>query len=570
MGNNKPEAKDDLQVVIGGEAGQGIATIGELLCKALVGAGYEIVVSQSYQSRIRGGHNTFNIRIANTKIMAPVVPIDILAALNEETVDLHRGELKEDGLIIADAAWEMEGENILQVEYEDMGKKKYVNTLILGILGSRLGLDLDYLKEGIEKALGKKKEELVAENLKVLEKSYEWAGNQKGRYSRLPEPENEPESRLMLNGNQAIALGAMAAGVKFGAFYPMTPSTSVMLTIIAHAEKMGIVVEQAEDELAALNMAIGASFCGAPSIVATSGGGYALMTEAVSLAGMTETPVVVVLAQRPGPATGLPTRTEQGELNFVLHGGHGEFTRLILAPGTVESSFQLTRRAFHLAEKYQTPCFIMTDQYMADSFRGVDSDIFKVSDPVKVGADPESFTDSYKRYTLTESGISPRLLPGGSEHLVVADSDEHDDEGHITEDLSLRIKMVDKRLKKLTALRQESLEPVYEGKMEPDLLLVCWGSSIGPVLEAAERLRDDNTSVATLCFEQVWPLKEDQFMDYLENAKRVICVEGNATGQFAGLLRRETGIEVDGSVLRYDGLPFTPEYIVEHLKEIKN
>jgi len=353
LGNNNPETSSELQVVIGGEAGQGIATIGELLSKALVGAGHEIVVSQSYHSRIRGGHNTFNIRIANTPVRAPVVPIDILAALNEETVDLHREELKEDGIIIADAAWEKKGDNILQVEYEEMGKKKYVNTLILGILGSRLGLDLDRLKKGIEKALGKKKEELVAENLKVLEKSYEWAGKQEGRDFRLAEPENKPESRLMLNGNQAIALGAMAAGVKFGAFYPMTPSTSVMLNIIAHAEEMGIVVEQAEDELAALNMAIGASFGGAPSIVATSGGGFALMTEAVSLAGMTETPVVVVVAQRPGPATGLPTRTEQGELNFILHGGHGEFARLVLAPGTIESFFQLTRRAFHLAEKYQ-------------------------------------------------------------------------------------------------------------------------------------------------------------------------------------------------------------------------
>jgi 2-oxoglutarate ferredoxin oxidoreductase subunit alpha len=557
-----------MNLVIGGEAGQGIATIGELLCKALVGAGHEIVVSQSYHSRIRGGHNTFTIRIANDTISAPIVPIDILAALNRETVELHRDELKDSGLIVADLEWEMDGENMLQVDYEEMGKKKYFNTIVLGILGSLLDLDLVHLTRGIEKALGKKKEELVQENLKALEKSYEWAGNQKIEAFKLTKPQDRPKNRLLLNGNQAIALGAMAAGVKFGAFYPMTPATSVMLNIIAHAKEMDIIVEQAEDELGALNMAIGASFGGAPSIVATSGGGYALMTEAVSLAGMTETPVVIVVAQRPGPATGLPTRTEQGELNFILHGGHGEFARLILAPGTIESCFQLTRRAFHLAEKYQTPCFIMTDQFMADSFRGVDPEVYRVADLVKAGVDPETVNEEYKRYALTENSISPRLLPGISKHLVVADSDEHDEEGHITEDLSLRVKMVDKRLKKLTTLQQESLPPSYEGPEKPELLLVCWGSTMGPVLETVERLRHAGRSIATLCFEQVWPLNPGQFMSYLENAGTVVCVEGNATGQFRGLLRRETGFQIDDMILRYDGLPFTIDYIMERLERL--
>jgi len=560
---------NELNLVIGGEAGQGIATIGDLLCKALVSAGHEIVVSQSYHSRIRGGHNTFSIRTANDTISTPVVPIDILAALNRETVELHRDELNDSGLIIADSEWKMDGKHMLQVDYEEMGRKKYFNTIVLGILGSLLGLDLPHLNKRIEKALDKKKEELIQENLKALEKSYTWTENQNIEDFKLVEPENTPKNRLLLNGNQAIALGAMAAGVKFGAFYPMTPATSVMLNIIAHAEEMNIVVEQAEDELAALNMAIGASFGGAPSIVATSGGGYALMTEAVSLAGMTETPVVIVVAQRPGPATGLPTRTEQGELNFILHGGHGEFARLVLAPGSIESCFQLTRRAFHLSEKYQTPCFIMTDQFLADSFRGVDPAVYKVDDPVKAGVDPDAVKDNYKRYALTEDGISPRVLPGTSKHLVVADSDEHDEEGHITEDLALRIKMVDKRLKKLTALQQESMAPTYEGPEKPELLLVCWGSTMGVVLETAKLLRHAGRSVATLCFEQVWPLKPDQFTGYLENAGTVVCVEGNATGQFAGLLRRETGFAVKSLILRYDGLPFTIDYIIAKIDALK-
>lgn len=567
MKEKQKKTPEELHIVIGGEAGQGIATIGELLCRVLVSSGYEIVVSQSYHSRIRGGHNTFNIRISNDKIRAPVVPVDILAALNEETVLLHEKEMKKDGLIVVDKKWHIDGNSFLEVPYEELGEKKFTNTVVLGIIGAMLGLEPEKLNTGIKKALGKKKEELVQENLASLKKSYDWTVDQETPDFRLARPGKQAESRLLLNGNQAIALGAMAAGVKFGAFYPMTPSTSVMLNLIAHAGAMGLIVEQAEDELAALNMAVGASFAGAPGMVATSGGGYALMTEAVSLAGMTETPVVIVVAQRPGPATGLPTRTEQGDLNFVLHGGHGEFARLVFAPGSVESCFQLTRRAFHLAEKYQGPCFIMTDQYMADSFRGVDSEIFAGNDPVKTGADPESVENSYKRYALSEDGISARLLPGMSRHLVVADSDEHDEEGHITEDLSLRIKMVDKRLEKLTGLQQESLAPAYDGPDEPDLLLVCWGSTIGPVMEAAERLNRDNRKVATLCFEQVWPLEPEQFTGYLEKAGRVECVEGNATAQFAGLLRRETGFAVDGSVLRYDGLPFTPEYILDRLEK---
>ena len=332
MHDTHDETMAELHIVIGGEAGQGVATIGELLCKSLVGAGHEIVVSQSYHSRIRGGHNTFNIRISNRNIQAPVVPIDILVALNEETVDLHKKDIKEGGFIIADADWDLPGSNVLPVPFADLGEKKHFNTVALGIVGSRLGLELRVLGQGIKKALGKKKQELVADNLKTLEKGYNWAGKQQGASFRLEQPKADQGAKLLLNGNEAIALGAMAAGLKFWAFYPMTPATSIMLDIIAHAEKMGIVVEQAEDEIAALNMAIGASYAGAPSLVATSGGGFALMNEGVSLAGMTETPVVIVVAQRPGPATGLPTRTEQGELKFVLHAGHGEFPRLVLAP----------------------------------------------------------------------------------------------------------------------------------------------------------------------------------------------------------------------------------------------
>jgi len=553
-------------ILIGGEAGQGLVTVGQLLSKALVRSGYEILVSQSYYSRIRGGHNTFSIRAGNEKILGPTDKIDLLVALNEETVELHLEQLLDSGLLVVDAGAPSEDARTLRIPYKEFAPEKLYNTVALGVLGKLLGLKLDVLTRGIEDLIGKKHPEALTENLEVLEKSYAWTAAEKPEaFEDLP-PVPSVDRKIMVNGNEAIGLGAMAAGVRFCSFYPMTPSTSVALTLIAHADAMGCVVEQAEDEIAAVNMAIGASFAGVPSIVTTSGGGYALMTEGISLAGMTETPLLVVVAQRPGPATGLPTRTEQGDLNFVLHGGHGEFAKAIFAPGSVESCFTLAEKAVTIAEQYQTPVFLLTDQFLADSYRAVEPFAIDKSVDRHPGCErPGGGEAGYVRYQITEEGISPRLLPGFSEDLVVADSDEHTPDGHITEDLNVRIQMVDKRLRKLEGLRSEFLLPVYDGSANPDLVMVCWGSSMGPVLEAATRKAEEGMAVATLCFEQVWPLSPDAFMQYLTNASRVICVEGNATGQFAGLLRRETGFAVHDMVLRYDGLPFTADYILDRL-----
>lgn len=370
----------------------------------------------------------------------------------------------------------------------------------------------------------------------------------------------------MLNGNQAIALGAMAAGMKFCAFYPMTPATSIPLFLASHAKDMGLIVEQTEDEISAINMAIGASFTGAPSMVATSGGGFALMTEGVSLAGMTETPIVIVVAQRPGPATGLPTRTEQADLEFILHAGHGEFPRAIMTPGTPEECFYLTYKAFHLAEASQGPVFVMTDQFLADSYRAVEPfDLSNLKHVQGGNTTLKGISIPYMRYQLTNNGISPRLLPGVTDQLVVADSDEHTEDGHITENLTMRKKMVEKRLAKLHVLLQEIVPPIYVGEEGPEYLLVSWGSTYGPALMAGNLLRERNKAVANLHFSQVWPLNEAQFLNKLLAAKEVISVEGNATGQFARLLRRETGFHISRYVLRYDGLPITAEYILERL-----
>ena len=562
------EKHKELHLVIGGEAGQGLVTIGELLCKILVSSGYEIVVYKSYQSRIRGGHNTFNIRVSTGKIKAPGTAIDVLVALNEETIDLHRDRMRENGLIITNAEWTERRGNYLAVPYKDLAENsKLSNVIAFGVIGALLEIKKENLKKLIDKTLGRKKPELLDENLEALDNSYKWTVENTPEDFYPIELLESDEQRLLLDGNQAIALGAIAAGLKFCSFYPMTPSTSIMLTVISHAETMNIITEQAEDEIAAVNMAIGASFTGAPAMAATSGGGFALMTEGISLAGMTETPLVIAVAQRPGPATGLPTRSEQGDLEFVLYGGHGEFPKVIMAPGTVESCYNLTLKAFHMAEKMQSPCFILTDQYLADSLRAVDPRKLDKPAPVKVGSDPGRIREEYKRYRFTDNGISARLLPGISEHLVVADSDEHTEDGHITEDLDIRIRMVEKRLKKIKAVKDDFMAPIHTGEEDPELLLVCWGSTRGPVEEAAEKLNAEGKKTAALCFEQVWPLVPAQFMPIFERSAKVVCVEGNATGQFAALLRRETGFEVDGRILRYDGRPFTVEYILENLHE---
>jgi 2-oxoglutarate ferredoxin oxidoreductase subunit alpha len=417
----------------------------------------------------------------------------------------------------------------------------------------------------VESLFGKKHPEVTEENRRALDGAFDWTMSRNLNGYRLPPQESVPQ-RLMMNGNEIIALGAMAAGVKFCAFYPMTPSTSVALTLAGQARSQGLVVEQAEDEIAAINMAIGASFAGVPSMVTTSGGGFALMVEGVSLAAMTETPMVVVVAQRPGPATGLPTRTEQADLELVLYAGHGEFPRVILAPTDAEECFHLTRQAFVLAERYQGPVFILTDQMLADCYRPVAPFDLDQASPIQAGCDPSQVGTPYQRYAITDDGVSPRLIPGRSPHLVVADSDEHTEDGHITEDLGVRKAMVEKRWRKLQGMLTEVIAPDYQGDEHPEVLLVTWGSSKGAVLEAAMDLRHNGKRVATLCFSQVWPLLPDHFLPRLEAAGEVIGVEGNSTGQLARLIRRETGFHIRKLVLRYDGLPITPEHILRELR----
>lgn len=558
-----------ITILVGGEAGQGLVTIGQLMARALTRAGYEISVSQDYQSRVRGGHNTFAIRTGPEPIHGPEEGVDILVALNQETVDRHGGALKPGGVVVAGEGVETGALRSLHVPFKELAPKPiYQNVAALGVLGSTLCGEFSILERLVRETFAKKGEAVVQANWEVLHKAYHWVKEQDFSFTCMPPAPEGVTGRLMLQGNEALALGALAAGCNFISFYPMTPSSSVALTLIAKGEPLGLVAEQAEDEIAAVNMALGASYAGARACVSTSGGGFALMNEGFSLAGITETPLVFFLVQRPGPATGLPTRTEQADLNLALYAGHGEFPRAVLAPGTVEECFHLAHLAFDLTERYQTPVVVLSDQYLSDNYRSVEPfDLDALPEP----ASPLLAVDDpagYRRYAVTGDGVSPRLIPGYTTALVKVDSDEHDEMGHIEESPENRIAQNEKRLTKGAGLRAEVVPPEYFGEERPDLLLVCWGSGLGACLEAVERLADQGRKAALLHFKQVWPLREEQFLPFLESAKTVVGVEGNATGQLARLLRQETGFVMDGMVLRADGYPLTAHYVLKGLESI--
>ena len=376
---------------------------------------------------------------------------------------------------------------------------------------------------------------------------------------------------MLIAGNDAIGLGVVASGCKFYSAYPMTPSTGIMNYLASKEKEYGIIVEQAEDEIAAINMALGASFSGVRAMTGTSGGGFSLMVEGLSLAAMTETPVVIALAQRPGPATGFPTRTEQGDLLFALHAAHGEFPRVVFAPGTPEQAFYLTNKAFDIAERFQIPVIILTDQYLADSqwtFDGFDLKGIKYTDYRLRGNEFKKLSE-YKRHAYTENGVSPLGVPGDSKHVVVTDSDEHDEQGHIVEDAETKIKMVEKRLfKKLPLIRQEITPPVLYGDEKPEIVIVGWGSTYGVMKEAVDVILKDR-SIAMLHFSELYPLPSMDNVNYLNilhNAKLAVCIENNATGQLAHILRAETGfVFFNKTVNKYDGRPFTLDYLLGEL-----
>ena len=571
--------RDTLTIFIGGEAGQGLATAGNFLTQILTSAGYSFLSFQGYHSRIRGGHNTFAIKISTDNISGPDDGADLVLSINEETDAIDAPRLRPQGLLLAMSQNPTvpQGVKFITVPYEELAESRQRNLVALGVLLATLGLPCKKATALIQSKFKDNSEAL----LQALEKAYNWAKPQVGDQYHLPAKINTPQKpRLLINGNTALALGAVAGGINFCSFYPMTPGTSVALNMADWAAEVGLIVEQAEDEISAINMAIGASYAGAPSIVSTSGGGFSLMCEGVSLAGMLETPVVIVVVQRPGPATGLPTRTEQADLNLVLYAGHGEFPRAILTPGTTEECFQLAARAAWLAEESQGPVFILSDQFQAD--RETPTAPFDLQNlrpavnPAEIHKHNEkslSPKTPYERYSLnSDDGRSPRLLPGVSPtHLVKADSDEHTPDGHITEDLLVRVQQQDKRMKKMDWLKANLLPPDYHGDPDPETILVSWGSTLGASLDALKHFTQEQNqskkhSTGLLHFTQVYPLNPAQWLPRLKSAKRVVFIESNYEGQFAHLVQRETNFKATDLVLRYDGQPLTAEYILKHLE----
>jgi 2-oxoglutarate ferredoxin oxidoreductase subunit alpha len=569
----------DYSIKIGGEAGQGIQTIGDTLARVFSRTGYHVFSHQDYESRIRGGHNFYQVRLSNAPVSAPRDRVDIIVALDRESIVLHESELGENGRIIGDLATlkrKPEKKQFLDIPFAELasqsgGSPIMANTVAIGAVLGMLGLELALLCDIITDTFVKKGEAIIQANKNAAAAGHDFARKQCTACPFSVTPGEK--AKLLMGGVESIALSALASGCKFYAAYPMTPSTGIMNYLASKEKEYGIVVEQAEDEIAAINMALGASFAGVRAMTGTSGGGFALMVEGVSLAAMTETPIVIALGQRPGPATGFPTRTEQGDLSMVLAAGHGEFPRVVFAPGTPRQAITLTNKAFDLAEKYQVPSFILFDTYLSDSqwtFDGLDPSTLIATDHRLRG---EAFKGlpEYQRHTYTETGVSPLGVPGDAEHLVVTDSDEHDEAGHIIEDGLTRNAMVEKRLfKKLPLIQSEISAPFLYGEPDPAIVIVGWGSMYGLMREAVDLLAR-SYSIAMLHFSELFPFPlRDQFdyIAYLEKAEHTICVEQNATGQFARLMKVETGYEFGAQISKFDGRPFTVEGLVKELRAL--
>ena len=548
-------------LLLGGAAGQGIETTAAILEKIFKRSGYYVLSIRDFMSRVRGGHNFTLIRFGTEPIYSHSDRLDGIVAMDEQTILQHRDQLKENGFILADEKIGGSDARMLRFDIEGMAKalgNPRVNGIIaVGILLKLFGEATNGVEDILKTFV---KEQYLEVNRKALAAGYDLT---QPRYPHLAGTYGE---HMLISGNHAVALGAAAAGLRFYSAYPMSPSTTIMESLASFGDAAGVVVEQAEDEIAAINMAIGASFAGARAMTGTSGGGFSLMVEALGLSGMGEIPLVVIDVQRPGPVTGLPTRTEQSDLKFVISASQGEFPRVVIALRNQEDAFYQTMRAFDLAERYQIPVILLSDQYLADGTATVKPfDVARIT--VTSLTQVEAVEGEYLRYRYTEDGVSPRLIPGKSKHLVAIDSDEHDERGWITESAEVRTRMMDKRMKKLDGIRRELVEPEFVGDEAFDTLLVGWGSTWGPITEAVGLLNAENRGrFAALIFGDIYPLPQKRLLELAHKATRVINVEQNATGQLAGLIREETGVVCTGCILKYDGRQITGEEIAARIR----
>lgn len=549
-------------LLIGGAAGQGIDTTVSILEKLLKCSGYHVFTTRDFMSRVRGGHNFSLIRFGTEPIHSHSNRLDGIVALDEKTIDLHKEQLKDNGFILCDAKLSSFDPRLIRIQMDVMakviGNPRVSGSIAVGAVLKLFGESLDNVSEVLQTFV---KQHYLDINVKAVKEGYT---STETHFSHLKGTHCD---QMLISGSKAVALGAICAGLRFYSAYPMSPSTVIMETIASKADEAGIVVEQAEDEIAAINMALGASYGGARAMTGTSGGGFSLMVEALGLSGMAEIPLVVIDVQRPGPVTGLPTRTEQSDLKFVISASQGEFPRMVIALRNAYDAFYQTMRAFNLAEKYQIPVILLSDQYLGDATFTVDP--FN-PEKIQVVEPTLEYTENneYLRYQYSENGISPRLVPGKTEQLVAIDSDEHNERGWITESAEIRTRMMDKRMKKLEGLKQELQEPAFIGNSDFETLLIGWGSTGGPIEEAVNLLNEDkNANYAALVFGDVYPLPLEQLKEKAAKARRVIDIEQNATGQLADLIREKTGILCENRILKYDGRQISGEEIADRIRK---
>ncbi len=560
---------NQISLVIGGSAGQGIKTIEQHLNKIVKFSDLHVYSTKEYESRIRGGINSTEIRVSSDPVTAYVDKIDLLLILKPGVVRHLESRIKKNTVVIGEESNLMDDEKKLTIDFhhvpitklaKESGNKLYANSVIVGIIASLIGLDKKIADDVTCQYFSKKSEKIAENNQAALAKGIQAAENLSVDFDIKISSENNTQDNLLLNGTEAIAMGALNGGCNFMSFYPMSPGTGVASYFAQNDRKLEVAVEQMEDEIAAVNAALGAWYAGARSMVTTSGGGFALMAEGLSLAGIMESPMVFHIGQRPGPGTGLPTRTGQEDLLFSAFGGHGEFSRIILAPGSLEDGFYLSKKAFELADKYQVPAFILSDQYFLDTNYNVAELPF---DPEQSEKHIVKSGKEYNRYQFTENGISPRSVPGYGNGLVCADSDEHDETGHITEEFEIRDKMVEKRLSRDQEILKDYIDPEFFGHKDYDYLIVGWGSSRNMVTEAIQEMDE---KIGFLHLKQLSPLPE-RLKPFFDKAQKTITLEGNATGQLAKILSMTLNLSIDEKILKFNGLPFSVEEVKQKISD---
>jgi 2-oxoglutarate ferredoxin oxidoreductase subunit alpha len=570
-----PYSAEEVRVKIGGQAGFGIKASGQILARAFVSAGLNTFDLTEYPSLIRGGHNVFGVRVSPEPVPSHVGPVDVLVALNQETIDLHLGELADGAAVVfdpdkAEAPDGVRGVPVPLDEFaEEAGGKIMRNTVALGAVLALLDFPMGPLEDSIVRQFSKKKPEIAAGNIAAARRGYEHAKEQAPEPVRRLAPIEGAPRQLLVDGNSAVGLGALAAGIGFYAAYPMTPATSLLHFMAAHERDEGVVVKHTEDELAAMNMVVGAAFTGARAMCGTSGGGFALMTEAFGLAGVAESAVVVMVSQRPGPATGLPTWTEQADLRMVVHAAQGEFPRVVLAPGDHTQCFDFAWRAFDLADALQTPVVLMLDNFLSENRASVPPfDAGGVSvdrgDMVVEG----DVGEGYLRYRITDSGVSTRALPGVRGALQLANSYDHDEYGFANEEPAMRDAQEEKRMRKLDLARKLVPSPIVEGPDDAAVGLIVWGSTVMPARQALAWLDAEGVPTRMLQVTTLAPFPADVVTEFIEDTPRTLVVEGNFTGQLESLVREHCLLEVDDSLRRYDGRPPAPEDILHRAKEV--